>query len=341
MSALPNEKDLSPALAMADLISGCVVTQAIYVAAKLKIADALAAGPLTSEEIATRVGAAPKSVQRLLRTLTGYSAFTENENGQFALTPFGDTLRADSPDSMRNFAILMGHPQSWLDWPYLFSSVCTGQPSRPHNEKGGYDFLTANPEYAIMAGQGMACISNQETGPVLTACDFSRFTTIVDVGGGRGGLLAGILRQASNARGILFDEPFAVAGASASLEAAGVSDRYTVETGSFFEKMPAGADAYVLKHILHDFTESGALKILENVRNAIAPGGTMLVIEYALPGNNGRHLGNIIDLWLLLLLGSQERTVPEYSELFAKAGFKLTTVTPTTGLVSVIEAVAI
>ena len=312
MPTLPEAKEQSAAVALVDLISGCVITQSIYVAAKLGIADVLADAPLTAEEIAKRVGADREAIYRLLRTLSSYSVFAELTGGRFELTPIGDALRANSPHSMRNLAILMGHPQSWLDWSYLLSSVCTGQSSRPHlNNKGGHDFLMANTEYAVMAGQGMACLSAQETDPVLAAYDFSRFGTIVDVGGGRGGLLAGILRQASNANGILFDEPFATAGADAALQAAGVADRCTIQTGSFFDSVPAGADAYVLKHILHDFTEPGSLAILANIREAIAPDGTVLVIEYALPGNNERHVGNIIDLWLLLLLGAKERTLPE------------------------------
>lgn len=340
MSALPSAKDKSAAFALADLIAGCVITQAIYVAAKLRIADVLADGPLTAVEIANKAGADPGATHRLLRTLSGYSVFAELADGRFELTPMADALRDNAPDSMRDFAMLMGNPLAWVDWVHLPSSVCTGEASTPQRPiTGGYEFLLANPEFAAMAGRGMACLSGTETDPVLAAYDFSPFRTIVDVGGGHGSLLAGILKQAKNSRGILYDEPFATAAAGPVLEKAGVTERCTIQAGSFFNGAPTGADAYVLKHILHDFPESGFLAILKNIRDAIAPDGTMLVIEYLLPENNERHIGNVIDLWLLLLLGAKERTLPEYSELFARGGFKITRTIPTTSPVSIIEAV--
>lgn len=340
MSALPEVNGKSAAFALADLISGCVVTQAIYASAKLRIADILADGPLTVGEIAERAGADQGAIYRLLRTLSGYSVFTEVGEGRFGLTAMADALRDDAPDSMRGLAMLMGHPLAWVDWVHLTSSVCTGEASTPQRPlTGGYDFLMANPEFAAMAGQGMFCLSAAETDPVLAAYDFSPFDTIVDVGGGHSGLLAGILKQAKNSRGILYDVPFAIANAGPAFEKVGVAERCTIQAGSFLDGVPAGADAYVLKHILHDFPEPGFLAILKNVRDAIASDGRILVIEYVLPGNNERHVGNVIDLWLLLLLGSQERTLPEYSELFARAGFKITRTVPTTSPVSIIEAV--
>lgn len=340
MSVSSGVKDKSAALAMADLITGCVITQAIYVAAKLRIADVLVDGPLTVPEVAERVGADQGAVYRLLRMLSGHSVFVEVGEGRFGLTPLADVLRGDAADSMRDLAMLMGHPLAWVDWVHLASSVCSGEASTPQRPlTGGYDFLMANPEFAAMAGQGMACLSARETDPVLAAYDFSSFGTIVDVGGGRGGLLVEILKQAKDARGILYDVPFATADAGPLLEKAGVADRCTIQAGSFLEGMPAGADAYVLKHILHDFPEPGFLAILKNVRDVIARDGKMLVIEYVLPGNNESHIGNVIDLWLLLLLGAKERTLPEYSELFARAGFTITRTVPTTSPVSIIEAV--
>jgi hypothetical protein len=342
MSALPAERDQSAAFSLLDLIQGSVVTQAIHVAAKLGIADVLGAGPLHATEIAKRVGTSPEATYRLLRTLSGYSVFAEQGDGRFGLTPMADALRDGAPDSMRGIAILMGHPLLWEDWGHLISAVRTGEASLPQlRGMSGYDFLMANPEYAAVFFQGMGSISGTETAPILAAYDFSRFRRIVDVGGGRGTLLAGILRQASGARGVLYDSAFATADAGMALEGAGVASRCTIENGTYFESLPASGDAYVLKHILHDFPESECLAVLKNVREAIAPDGAMLVIEYVLPGNNQRHIGNIIDLWLLVLLGAKERTKPQYSELFARAGFRLTRAVPTTSPVSVIEAVPV
>ncbi|MFI0450333.1 methyltransferase [Actinomadura sp. 6N118] len=342
MSALPVVRDQSAAYSLLDLIQGSVITQAISVAAKLGIADVLGDGPLSAEEVAERVGSDPEATYRLLRTLSGYSVFAVEPDGRFALTPMGDALREDTPDSMRGMAVLMSHPMLWEDWGHLLSSVRTGEANLPKlRGMGAYDFLGAHPEYAAVFFQGMGSISASETDPVLAAYDFSRFRTIVDVAGGRGGLLAGILSQAPNSRGVLVDREFATADAPPVLEAAGVAERVTIENGTCFDKLPQGADAYVLKHVLHDFPEPECLAILQNVRDAIAPDGTLLLIEYVLDGDNERHIGNIIDLWLLLLLGAKERTLPEYEELFAKANLKVSRAVPTTCPVSIIEAVPV
>ena len=342
MSALPTVpavRDNSAAYALLDLIQGSVITQAISVAAKLGVADVLADGPLPAEEIAKRVGSDSEATYRLLRTLSGCSVFALRADGRFELTPMGDALREGAPDSMRGIAMLMGHPLLWEEWAHLIESVRTGEANMPKlRGMGAYEFLMSNPAYAAEFFQGMGSMSDSETDPVLAAYDFSSFGTIVDVVGGRGRLLAGILAGATKARGILYDNEVATADAPATIEAAGVADRVTIENGSHFDKLPAGADAYVLKHILHDFPEQACLQLLQNVREAIAPGGRMLVIEYVLEENNKRHIGNIIDLWLLLLLGAKERTLPQYTELFAKAGMKVTRVIPTASPVSIIEA---
>jgi O-methyltransferase domain/Dimerisation domain len=340
MSASPSATERSPAFSLLDLIQGSVITQAIHIAAKLNIADLLRDGPLTAGEMAERVGSEPEATYRLLRMLSGFSVFAEQDDGRFTLTPMAEALRTDVPDSMHGIAMLMGHPLLWEDWGHLTESIRTGEASLPKlRGMSGYEFLTANPDYAAVFFQGMGSLSGTETEPVLAAYDFSKFGTIVDVGGGRGTLLAGILRQATGSRGILYDSQFATADAGAVLEDAGVSGRCVIEHGTYFDRLPTGADAYVLKHILHDFPEAECLAILENIRSAIAADGSMLLIEYVLPGNNERHIGNIIDLWLLLLLGAKERTRSQYSELFAKAGFKLTSVVPTGAPVSIIEAV--
>jgi len=340
MSAPPAVRDQSAAYALLDLIQGSVITQAIYAAAKLGIAEVLSGGPLTAEEIAKRVGAHPDATYRLLRMLSGYSIFAEQADGRFQLTPMADALREGAPDSMRGIAVLMGHPLLWEDWGHLISSVRTGEASLPKlRGMSGYDFLMANPEYAAVFFQGMGSISSAETDSLLTAYDFSRFRKIVDVGGGRGTLLAAILERATASQGILYDSPYATSDAGQVMEQAGVAARCTIQNGSLFDNPPAGADAYVLKHIVHDFPESECLAVLKNIRSAIDPGGKLLVMEYVLTGDNARHIGNIIDLWLLLLLGARERTRQQYSELFASAGFKLTAVVPTNSPISIVEAV--
>jgi hypothetical protein len=342
MSAIPAVRDQSAAYSLLDLIQGSVITQAISVAAKLGIANVLGDGPLPAEEIAKRVGSGPEATYRLLRLLSGYSVFAVRPDGRFELTPMADALRDSAPDSMRGMAILMGHPLLWEEWGHLFNSVQTGEASLPKlRGMGAQDFFHANPEYAAVFFQAFGQLSVSETDPVLAAYDFSQFGTIVDVGGGRGGFLAGILSQAPDSRGVLYDSEQVTVDAPSVFDAAGASARVTIENGSYFDKFPAGGDAYVLKHIIHDFAEPDCLIILKNVREAIAPSGKMLVIEYVVNGNNERHLGNIIDLWLLLMLGAKERTPQEYTELFAKAGLKVTRVIPTTAPMSIIEAVPV
>jgi O-methyltransferase domain/Dimerisation domain len=342
MSALPAVREQSAAYSLLDLIQGSVITQAISVAAKLGIADVLGDGPLPAEEIAKRVGSDPVATYRLLRTLSGYSVFAVASDGRFGLTPIADALRDNAPDSMRSMAMLMGHPLLWEDWGHLLSSVQTGEANLPKlRGMGAFDYFMANPEYAAVFSGAFRGLSETETDPVLAAYDFSQFGTIVDVMGGRGTLLAGILAQAPNSRGVLYDSEQATADSPALFDAAGVGERVTIENGGHFDKLPVGGDAYVLKHTLHDFVEPDCLTILKNVREAIAPDGKMLVIEYVLNGNNERHLGNIIDLWLLLMLGAQERTLPQYTELFAKAGLKVARTIPTTLPISIIEAVPV
>lgn len=342
MSALPTVRDQSAAYSLLDLIQGSVITQAISVAAKLGIADVLADGPLPAEEIAKRVGTDPEATFRLLRTLSGYSVFAVQPDGRFELTPMGDALRENAPDSMRGIAMLMGHPLLWEEFGHLLESVRTGEANLPKlRGMGAYEFLMSNPDYAAEFFQGMGSMSRPESDPVIAAYDFSPFRTIVDVVGGRGALLAGILAKAPTAHGVLYDSEFATADAQSVFDAAGVGGRVTIEHGGHFDKLPVGADAYVLKHILHDFQEPQCLAILQNVREAIAPDGKVLVIEYVLNGNNERHIGNIIDLWLMLLLGAKERTLPQYTELFAKAGLKVVRAVPTSSPVSIIEAVPV
>ncbi|MEU0687162.1 methyltransferase [Streptomyces uncialis] len=342
MSAAPAARDQSAAYSLLDLIQGSVITQAISVAARLGMADVLAEGPLTAEDIAKRVGSDPDATYRLLRTLSGFSVFAVQPDGRYALTPMAQALREDAPDSMRGLAMLMGHPLHWEEFGHLISSVRTGEANLPKlRGKGAYEFLMSNQEYAAEFFGGMRSMSESECDPVVAAYDFTPFRRIVDVVGGRGTLLSTILGQATGAQGILFDQEAATADAPAVLTAAGVADRVTVENGGYFDKLPVGADAYVLKHILHDFAEPDCVQMLKNVREAIAPDGKMLVIEYVLNENNERHYGNIIDLWLLLLLGAKERTLPQYTELFAKAGLKVTRSIATTSPVSIIEAVPV
>lgn len=339
MSVLPEVRDQSAAYSLLDLIQGSVVSQAISVAAQLGIADVLGNGPMKAEEIATRVGADPEATYRLMRTLAGYSVFTIRPDERFELTPIGEALREDGQDSMRGMAVLLGHPLFQEEWGYLLETIRTGEANLPKlRGMDALSFLSSKPDYASVFFQGMGCVSSSETDPVVASYDFSQFQTIVDVIGGHGTLLAGILGKAPQTRGILFDAESVTRDSAALFKEAGVADRVTIEEGGHFDKLPAGADAYILKHILHDFTKPQCLTFLRNVRDAIAPDGKVLIIEYVLKDDNTKHIGNIIDLWLMLLLGAKERTLPQYAELCAQAGLEVIREVPTSAPVSIVEA---
>jgi hypothetical protein len=334
-----NQLMVPGSIALLELIMGSMITQAIHVAAELGIADVLGDGPLTAEELARRVNTDPEATYRLLRMLASYSIFAEQKDGRFKLTPMADALRSDSPMSVRGMALLLGGPIHWEDWGNLITSVRTGEPVLPKlRGMGAYEYLEANPEFAEVFNSGMGSLSDLETEPTVAAYDFSRFNTIVDVFGGRGTLLAAILKRAKNSRGILVDERAEKLGASAFFQEAGVAERCTVDTTGLFESPPSGGDAYILKHIVHEWPESKALEILKNVRGAISDSGRLLLMEFVLPEGKTQHPGRLVDLWLMLLIGGKERTSAQYAELLASAGFRLTRVIGTASSVAIIEA---
>lgn len=325
--------------ALLDLIEGSMITQAIYVAAELGVADVLADGPLTVNEIARRIGTDPEATYRLLRLLASHSVFAQHDDGRFAITPMGDALRPDSPNSLHGIAKLMGHPIHWEDWGHLVDSVRTGEPSLPKlRGMGAFEYLATNQEYGAVFMRGMGDLSGLETEPVLTGYDFARYGTIVDVGGGGGALLAAILQRAPKSRGVVFDERARMFGAEAIMAAAGVADRCSIDDGGLFDPVTRGGDAYILKHIVHDWPEDRALAILKNVRDAINADGRLLLMEFVVPEDNEPHPAKLVDLWLMLLVGGKERTERQYAELLATAGFELVGITPTASPLSIVEA---
>ena len=336
------EQRMVPApAAVLDLMTGAWVSRAIYTATKFGIADVLSDGPRSAEEIALKVDANPDAVRRLLRMLASRGVFTQHGDGRFGLTPMAEALRADAPTSVRGIVLFFGHPSHWEHWGHLPYSVQTGRPSVDAlRGKPMFEWLEDEPEFAVTFNEGMTSASDTEIEPVLAAYDFSRFGTIVDVGGGHGRLLAAILRKAPQSRGILFDAQSVVAGAPALLDAAGVADRTAVVGGSFFESVPSGGDAYVLKHIVHDWDESKVLEILRNVRSAMAANTRLLVIETVIPDDDREHLSKLLDLEMLVAGTGKERTAAEYTQLLNRAGFRNTRVIPTVGPASVVECEA-
>jgi hypothetical protein len=330
---------IPPPFVLLQLIMGSMLTQAIHVAAKLDVAGILADGPQPAGEIARQAGSDPDATGRLLRALASFGIFAEQPDGRFALTPMADALRADAPVSMRGMALLLGHPFQWEDWGHLIDSVQSGRPVlETLRGMGGYEFLAANPEFAQVFEGGMGTLSDLETVPVAEGYDYAQFETIVDVFGGRGAVLANILQRSPHTQGVLFDQRAEHLGAAKFFEEAGVADRVSVDTGELFGTVPSGGDAYLLKHIVHEWPEAKSLEILRNVRKAIRDDGTVLLIEFVLPDGNEPHPGKLVDLWLMILMGGRERTRGQYAELLGKAGFQLTRVIETASSAAIIEA---
>ena len=280
------------------------------------------------------------SLHRLMRTLASLGILTERPEQRFALTGLGEALKTGAPGSARSSLIFSGSPWAQSGWDNVVYSVQTGKPGFEKAQGVAFfDYLAQHPEDASLFSEMMVGLHNQEPPAVAAAYDFSVFKTIVDVGGATGNMLAAVLSRHAGPRGILFDRPHVVKDAPALLDAKGVSDRVTIEPGDFFESVPAGADAYILSHIIHDWNEDQCLTILGHVRKAMNPAGRLLIVEMVLPSGDAPHPGKMLDMTMLVQLGGQERTEAEYASLLGKAGFRLTRVVPTNSAASIVEAV--
>jgi O-methyltransferase domain/Dimerisation domain len=332
-----------PQVAMMPMIFGFMVSQAIHVAAKLGIADLLKDEPKGYAELACATATHAPSLYRVLRALASAGVFAETEPGVFGLTPLGETLRSDVPGSMRAMSVFMGEQCNWQAWGDILHSVKTGESAFEHVfGMGFFQHLERHPEAARVFSEAMTSNSEPFDAAVTAGYDFSGISRIIDLGGGHGSLISSILKAYPNMKGILFDAPHVSEGARSRLKAEGVSERCEVIAGDFLESIPGGADAYMMKHIIHDWDDANAVAILKNCRRAMPEGaGKLLLIEEVLPCDNTPALAKLIDLEMLLMPGGRERTEAEYRTLFEAAGFRLTSVTPTQSPLSVIEGVPV
>jgi hypothetical protein len=240
---------------------------------------------------------------------------------------------------MRSLALFVGSPEHWEHWGNLLHSVKTGEPAVKHVRKqSAYEYLSTHSELGALYNAAMTSVDHTEIMPILMAYDFSGFKKIVDVGGGHGSLMTAILSKHPEPKGVIFDQASVIAGTQKALKAAGLQDRCETQAGSFFDSVPKGGDAYIIKHILHDWDEKRLIKLLKNVKKAMKPTGKLLVCESVLPEGNVPHPGKRLDLEMLVFVGGKERTEREYRELFAKGGFKLTRVVQTLSPTAVLEA---
>ena len=329
-----------PTVALIQKLTSSFVAQAISVVAKLGTADALADGPQGVDALAAAANAHAPSLYRVLRALASVGVFAEDADGRFCLTPLAEPLRSDAPGSVRAFAIMLGEEWSWRPWGRLLDSVRTGHAAFEHTYGTGiFAYLAEQPEASAIFDAAMTGRTGPDDDAVVAASDFSAFRTVVDVGGGRGSLLASILRAHPDVRGILFDQAHVIAGARQYLNAAGLGERCETVAGDFFDSVVAGGDAYVLKQVIHDWDDERARRILEQCRRAMPATGRLLVVERVIPPGNDPSFGKLTDLAMLVWTGGKERTEADYRALLAAAGFALTRVVPTPSPLSVVEAV--
>jgi len=329
-----------PEAVLMQMLFGALMQKNISVAAKLGIADLLAEKAQTADELAAETGTHAASLYRVLRTLASVGIFAENSGGKFELTPVAELLRSDVPNSMRDFALMLGGEWHWRIFSELMHSVMTSETAQKKACGAElFEYLANNPEDAEVFNRAMTSHSLAAVPAIVEAYDFSDIGKLVDIGGGQGILLAGILKANSQMEGMLFDMPSVIEGKNELLEKESVAARVEKVSGSFFESVPAGADAYLMKHIIHDWTDEQNIKILHNINSAMNENGKVLIIEMVVPVGNESSPSKILDLQMLIGTGGKERTEKEYRELLEAAGFRLTRIIPTRSPLSIVEAV--
>ena len=315
------------------------MSQAVHVAATLGIADLLADDSRTVDDLASSTSSHPDALYRLLRALASIGILHEEPGRAFSLTELGDGLRSDSPESLAGWALYVGRPYYWNAWAHLLHSVRTGENAfQSVHGKTIWEYRADHPEESAIFDGAMTALTRRVNSALLESYDFERFATVVDVGGGHGVLLAALLARYPAMRGVLFDQPHVVALAHDLLGVAGVTDRCRVIGGSFFESVPEGGDAYLLKAILHDWEDAEAVAILEVCRRAMRADATLLVVERILAPPNEGLAAKFSDLNMLVGPGGRERTVDEFAALFETAGFGLRDETPTRSDLSILTA---
>jgi hypothetical protein len=319
------------------LLQGYQVTQAVHVAAVLGIADLLKEGPRSSDALAKATQTHPPTLYRLLRALASAGVLDEREDRTFALAPLGEQLRTDHPESLHGWAAFLGRPAEWSAWAHLEESVRTGENAfRLTHGTDVWSYRAERPVDSAIFDAAMQSLTAAANRALVAAYDFGRFETIVDVGGGNGTFVAAILSAHPRLHGVLYDQPHVVARAREVIEA--VSDRCRVESGSFFDSVPSGGDAYLLKAIIHDWEDAQCGEILAAIRRVVRSDAAVLVIERVVGPPNEDPATKFSDLNMLVAPGGRERTLDEFADLFAAAGFRLVSETRTAAGLSVLEA---
>lgn len=335
-----NNQTPPPPVQMMQMITGFWTSCCIYSAAKLNIADHLKDKPQTADQLAETTHSDAPSLYRVLRALSSVGVFKENEQQQFELTPLGNTLQSDVQGSMKEMAIaqLGDHFNAWGNLMY---SIKTGHTAFDNIEgMSVWKYYEMHPDEGVNFMKAMSGVTGAVIQHVLPEYDFTNFQTIVDVGGGNGALLKAVLDKAPQARGIVFDEEYVIEETKRLLKQKGYDTRCETAAGSFFDFIPANADAYLMKMVLHDWNDQECLQILSNCNKAMKPGSKLLVLDAVIPEGNEPHPGKFMDINMLAMTGGRERTAKEFAHLFAQAGLKLSRIIPThSPMFSIVEVI--
>jgi hypothetical protein len=336
MSTTPHQP--LPIESLFQLITGKWISAAVSAAARLGIADQLETGPRSTKELAAKLDVNEAALYRLLRALASIGVFHEEDGRRFSQTPVSDLLRTNSKPCLRNFAMMFTDEWHMNVWKELAWSVQTGRPA-PYKVygMGGFEFFVQRPDQALNFNNAMTDLSLGDAPAVVAAYDFSQFAHIVDVGGGMGGLLAAVLDANPNAKGTLFDMPYVIEQARTGPLLARHAQRCDFQGGSFFETVTRGADAYMMKYIIHDWDDEQSNKILGHCRKGINAGGRLLVVDRVVGPPNQFDITKFMDLEMLVAPGGLERTEPEWKALFSANGFTLERIIPTQGPLSIME----
>lgn len=330
-----------PPATLLQMLTGCWISQALYVVATLGIADLLREGPRSYVTLAEATQTHSGALYRILRALASVGVFAEAEERRFTLTPLAELLRSDVPGSLRAFAIMLGTREHWRAWEGALHSVKTGEPAFDHVfGMPLFQYFAMHPESARVFDHAMTSRGAQENAAILGAYDFSAAHKLVDVGGGQGTLLSSILAAYPDARGVLFDLPHVIAAVRE--RAARTADMMRCEylPGDFFAMVPSGGDLYLLKKVIHDWGDQQAQQILTNCRKAISDTGRLLMIEPVIPRGNDAAFSKLLDLLMLVWnAGGRERTEDEHAALLKRAGFRQTRTLATTAGVWILEAI--
>jgi hypothetical protein len=326
-------ENLTHAKSMIHLLMSYIPTRVIYVAVRLGLADHIADDGATAQELAQTLQVHPGALYRVMRVLAGLKVLRQDENNRFFVTPYGETLRRESSQSVCDYA-LYSHEFVYKEFENIMDSVRTGKPVIENH----FEYLRANPEQEGIFHAGMSNRGRIETAAIIDTYDFSKCGTIVDVGGGNGAFLSGILASCEQVSGVLFDQKSAIEAAKAGR--GGPLPRCEFIAGNFFEAVPSGGDTYVLKRVLADWSDAEVVRILKKCRTATKSEGRLLIVDPLIGPPNEQTAGHLYDITFLVLLNGRVRTEEEYSALLRQGGFRLQSVVPTESDVSILEAFA-